>query len=879
MKLSVMIPSRGLRLAAMLGLAVMAICTYVAFFPGTTDPMQSMVPVYKYGVGAGLLALIWSVWALLTLGREGPVGRRWKLAAILICLGCTSMVNSLVGMLALALMLNNSTVDFVVQTSGLFTYLVWPLALFAFPARRMLDKKKLPWILDVALIMTAISAAGWYFLIAPQVKFEGPRFAFWLTFAYPLADLVSLAGVVAAISLGGPFRPARALVMFGITTNVAGDVIQAVYMVHNQRPPMPFIQCLWILSALIVGYAALQLRTDARKDPVSLGQDGPLLKVTLARAVITIAFLGGLIALALWGNWARPHSLDTFGLNIGCVVATGCALVRLLNLIKDNNDLAKSLANANAHLDDQVKERTSQLSEAKDQIERQERFLRSVIDAIPSLVVAKNLDGSIMLANEAVARFFSTSVENLQGANYADVVGATNPNAPAIISEETEILLNGNPVIVSEREIVGGEGTARTFEVVKTPVQGSGGQAEQVLIVGNDITIRKEAEKSLIVARDAAELSMKVKAEFLANMSHEIRTPMNGVLGFTDLLLAEDLSPEHRESALSIKTSAESLLKIINDILDISSLDSGTAKVQSIPTSLSTIFVEVADAHRPAAEAKGIGIRLDVRLDPGMQFLADPGKIKQVLGNLVSNAVKFTEKGVVNIEVDLLRQAQDLASIRIAVADTGIGIPADRLEMIFDAFSQVDYSMTRKFGGTGLGLSLCKQFTELMGGTIKAESREGQGSTFTVDIAFKTIAQPVAEQVGEQESLEGLQVLVVEDNEVNQKIARKILERLGCSVTVANNGLEAVDYLIKKSCDVILMDCQMPVMDGLDATRRIREFESPGSDVPIIAVTANAMAGDREKCLAAGMDDYIAKPIKVDVLTSAMTRLTSGRAA
>lgn len=879
MKLSVMIPSRGLRIAAMLGFAVMAICAYVAFCPGTTDPMRSMIPVYKYGVGAGLLSLIWSVWALLTLSKEGPVGRRWKLAAILICLGCASMVNSLVGMLALALMLNNPTVDFVVQTSGLFTYLAWPIALFAFPARRMLDKKKLPWILDVALIMTAISAAGWYFLIAPQVKFEGPRFAFWLTFAYPVADLVSLAGVVAAISLGGPFRPARALVMIGIAINVAGDVIQAVYMVHNQQPPMPFIQCLWISSALILGYAALQLRIDARKDPASLGQEGPLLKVTLARAVITLAFLGALITLALWGNWARPHSIDTIGLNIGCVVAAGCALVRLLNLIKDNNDLAKSLAHANVHLDEQVQERTRQLSQAKDEIERQERFLRSVIDAIPSLVVAKAVDGSIVLANEAVARFFSKSIEDLQGANYADIVGATNPSAPAIISEETEVLLNGNPVLVSEREIVGGDGTFRTFEVVKTPVQGASGQAEQVLIIGNDITVRKEAEKSLIVARDAAELSMKVKAEFLANMSHEIRTPMNGVLGFTDLLLAEDLSPEHRESAVSIKTSAESLLKIINDILDVSSLDSGTAKLEFTTTLLSALSVEVANAYRPAAEAKGIGIRLDVRLDPGIQFLADAGKLKKVLSNLVANAVKFTESGVVSIDVDLVRRAQDMASIRFSVTDTGIGIPAGRLGIIFDPFSQVDYSMTRKYGGTGLGLALCKQFTELMGGTIKAESREGEGSVFTLDLALKTVAEAVPEESTEQESLEGLQVLVVEDNEINQRIARKILERLGCNVTVANNGLEAVDYLIKKSCDVILMDCQMPVMDGLDATRRIREFESPGSDVPIIAVTANAMAGDREKCLAAGMDDYIAKPIKVDVLTSAMTRLTSGRAA
>ncbi len=868
------VPNLGVLSACALALGVVATSLYLSLNLGHIPWAKTLLAVYKVGTVAGVLALVWAVWGFLTLGKHGPVEKRWRSASIFICFGCASMVNSLVGMLAMGYELSSPAVDYVVQMSGLFTYFAWPAALFYFPARRILNERKLPWIMDVALIVTALSAAGWYFLIAPQVKFTGAHFAFWLTFAYPLADLVSLASVVAAITLGGSFRGARGIVMAGIAVNVAGDVIQAVYMVHHKMAPDPYIQTIWNLSAVLIGIAALQLRKDARKPAAALASGDGMLRLTLVRAVVTIGFLGALVGLALWGNWARPHTIDTIGLNICCVLATACSLVRLLSLIKDNNDLAKSLAHANANLDDQVQERTKQLSDANDELERHERFLRAVIDSIPSTVVAQAADGTIALANEATARFFAKPVDELQGANYADVVSATNPNAKSIIAEETEILLHGNPLLISEREIVSANGEVRIFEVVKTPVVVKKGTAEQILIVGNDITVRKEAEKNLIAARDAAEHAAKVKSEFLANMSHEIRTPMNGVIGFTDLLLSENLCPDHRDSALSIKASAESLLTIINDILDVSKLDAGGVKVESAPCSLAAICVEVIDQYRALAESKSLGFRLDVRLDPGARFLTDAGKVKRVISNLVGNALKFTEAGTVSVEVDLIRQNQDIATVRIAVTDTGIGIADDQLVKIFTPFSQVDYSMTRRYGGTGLGLSLCKQLSELMGGSVSVQSEEGVGSCFTVDLPLKCTKEEEGKKDETVELAAGLQVLVVEDNEVNQKIARRILERLGCEVIVANNGLEAVDYLIKKSCDVILMDCQMPVMDGLDATRKIRGFEAPYRQVPIIAVTANAMAGDREKCMAAGMDDYIAKPIKVEALTGAMSRLT-----
>ncbi|MGH9736837.1 MAG: ATP-binding protein, partial [Candidatus Acidiferrales bacterium] len=557
----------------------------------------------------------------------------------------------------------------------------------------------------------------------------------------------------------------------------------------------------------------------------------------------------------------------------------------------------QELHRAHANLEVSVDERTKELQkevadrkQAQHELAERTDFLNSLIQNSPLAIIVTDPEHRLQMCNPAFESLFGWRQAEILGQTIEGVVGSP----PEETDQITKTMVRGEQVHFATRR-KRSDGSLIDVELYAVPLHGKE-RVGRALGMYHDITERVRAEEALVRARDAAEGASRAKSEFLANMSHEIRTPMNGIIGMTDLALDTSLNSEQREYLSMVKSSAHSLLGVLNDILDFSKIEAGKLDLELAVFSLRQNLRETLKAFEFRAHEKRLRLTWSVEDGVPDDLEGDVGRMRQVLINLVGNALKFTEAGEVSVAVEQEESPASGTTLHFRVRDTGIGIPDEKRALIFDPFTQADNSTTRKYGGTGLGLSICGRLVRMMGGEIWVESQVGQGSTFhfTIQVGIadtQRIATRAKDEAAGDESEvnagamqthgNGLTVLLAEDNAVNRLVAKRLLEKHGHAVLVAEDGLEAVLSFEREReyIDAILMDIQMPEMDGLTAIHTIRtREEKSGGHIPIIALTAHAMKGDKEKCMEAGADDYITKPLHTPDLLAALARARSQKA-
>ncbi|MFC2156175.1 response regulator, partial [Acidobacteriota bacterium] len=541
---------------------------------------------------------------------------------------------------------------------------------------------------------------------------------------------------------------------------------------------------------------------------------------------------------------------------------------------------------------DGIMENITGRKKAEEALAYEKYLLDTMMNNTPDAIYFKDLKSRfIRVSKQMVEQFGVRAASELLGKTDFDFF--TEAHARPAFEDEQEVIQTGLPIFREEKETwINGRET--WVSTVKLPMRDEKRQISGTFGISRNITERVQSEKELQRAKEAAEGASRTKSEFLANMSHEVRTPLNGVIGMIDLLLDTELTREQREYAGMAKKSGYLLLEIINDILDFSRIETGKLEFDQVDFDFAGIINDINNILGIKARRKNL--ELVCRIEPGFPYLlvGDPGRLQQILTNLMDNAIKFTRQGKVELLAGLEKEMDDgRVMLDFAVKDTGIGIPADRIDSLFQAFTQVDGSYSRDFGGTRLGLTISKQLVDLMGGQIGVESQVGKGSTFRFTVQLKK--QPARNGNGRQaikyrsasqpsinimkENDRNVRILLVEDNPINRKLVIHLLQKLGYPVDAVGTGLQALQKVKSTRYDLVLMDIQMPELDGIETTRRIRVSSqgATATNVPIIALTAHALKGDRDKCLNAGMNDYLSKPFDSNKFAEIIARWLTQR--
>jgi PAS domain S-box-containing protein len=670
--------------------------------------------------------------------------------------------------------------------------------------------------------------------------FQGASLGTATSLAYPVGDLLLL-GIVAGSSVvvAGRARATLGLIAIGLAINAAGDTFN--FVGGGSHLGLVLNGAAWPASLLVFAMSMW----------VGKGGSGRFAWEKLSGFVLPGFVTCSSLVILVVGN---AHHLGP--------IAVGLATV---TLVLSGFRLAFRPA----------------LRLAQERLASSEQRYRLLFERNPLPMVAYDREtAQIVAASDAMVTSYGYSHDECLSMTIAQLLPpedvpslfaflATNPNG-----SRPEFAARAN----YPRRHVHKDGAIIDVEVTSDNVNLDGRECRIAFF--QDVTERNRAATELAIARDQAVEASNMKSAFLANVSHEIRTPMNGVLGMTELLLDMGLTEPQRECAEQVTRSGEQMLSLINDILDISKIETGHLELELADFDLDETVKETCSVAGALARSKGL--RLDLEIDAGVppRVRGDGRRLGQILLNLVSNAVKFTATGAITVRVNASPAPQASTAIRVEVIDSGIGIDPAHLGRMFEPFTQADVSTTRQYGGTGLGLAIARELVELMGGTISAESEPGRGSTFWFEVvlaaaaASATLAAPTPEANagGGPVWLSSPLVLVAEDSQINQIVAARSLERCGCRVEVVGDGREALNALEARRYDAVLMDCQMPDMDGYQATAELRRRETGVRRTPVIAMTAHAMDGDRKRCLDAGMDDYISKPMRHTALVAALMR-------
>jgi len=488
--------------------------------------------------------------------------------------------------------------------------------------------------------------------------------------------------------------------------------------------------------------------------------------------------------------------------------------------------------------------------------------VQSILDNTPLIIFIKDIEGRYLLANKSYKEAFNFTKEQIIGKTDFDLV--TEKEAERYKEIDEYVIREQKNVEIEET--IEQHGITKNLLIVKFPLFDKNNTLYGIGGIASDITERHLYGMHLIEAKSKAEMAEQLQEQFLANMSHDIRTPMNGIIGMTNILLTSSINEEQRDFLQVIKKSSDNLMVLMNDLLDLSKIKAGKLRMEKIDFRLRETIENTINTFRLLIKEKGLTLRISVDLNVPDSLTGDPHRLNQILNNLISNAIKFTERGEINLEIKAVYQQNNEAVLSFCVTDTGIGIAKGKLESVFDSFSQAESGTSRKFGGTGLGLSITKKLIELQNGAIDVSSEEGKGTAFTFIIKYQVAANVVAKQYGNvkqesfnQEGLAGKRVLVVEDNEANQKVIYYMLEKAAIETDLADNGKVAIQLLEEGfKYDLIIMDLQMPEMDGFETTTYIRKKLK--LTIPIIAMTASALRNEKIKCLELGMNEYLNKP-------------------